>query len=205
MISDFFLVNHVFPGRRQGSLSVTGGGLGGFSGAPAGRLGEDEGVPMTPDGASLAVAVPAAIAGAACMGLASAAQAKATKQVPASKTLHPGLLVDLARRPLWLIGIGATIAGLGLQIVALGYGPLLLVQPLLVTALPFASGFSAWLGHRKADRPDHAHRVQRPVRERLRDPHPQLAGDHLHQPGRHPVEHPGGQREPDHPGRSRQQ
>ena len=107
---------------------------------------------MTPDGASLVVAVPAAIVGAACMGLASAAQAKATKQVPTSKTLHPGLLVDLARRPLWLVGIGATVAGLGLQIVALGYGPLLLVQPLLVTALPFASGFSAWLGHRKTDR-----------------------------------------------------
>ncbi|HWC80876.1 MAG TPA: DMT family transporter [Pseudonocardiaceae bacterium] len=107
---------------------------------------------MTPDGVSLVVAVPAAIAGAACMGLASAAQAKATHQVPASKTLHPGLLVSLAHRPLWLIGIGATIAGLGLQIVALGFGPLLLVQPLLVTALPFASGFSAWLGHRRADR-----------------------------------------------------
>jgi drug/metabolite transporter (DMT)-like permease len=107
---------------------------------------------MSPDGANLLVAVPAAIVGAACMGLASAAQAKATKQVPASKTLHPGLLIDLARRPLWLIGIGATVAGLALQIVALGFGPLLLVQPLLVTALPFASGFSAWLGHRKADR-----------------------------------------------------
>lgn len=106
---------------------------------------------MINQGASLVVAVPAAIAGAACMGLASAAQAKATKQVPASKTLHPGLLLDLARRPLWLVGIAATVAGLGLQIVALGFGPLLLVQPLLVTALPFASGFSAWLGHRRAD------------------------------------------------------
>ena len=44
---------------------------------------------MSTAGMSLMVAVPAAIVGAACMGLASAAQARATKEVPASKTLHP--------------------------------------------------------------------------------------------------------------------
>jgi drug/metabolite transporter (DMT)-like permease len=101
--------------------------------------------------ANLTVAVPAAIAGAAFMGIASAAQARATKEVPLEKTLHPRLLLDLARRPLWLVGIGATVAGLGLQLVALGYGPLMLVQPLLVTALPFASVFSAWFDHRRID------------------------------------------------------
>lgn len=106
---------------------------------------------MTADWANLMVAVPAAIVGAACMGLASAAQAAATKEVPVEKTLHPKLLLDLARRPLWLIGMGATVAGLGLQLVALGYGPLMLVQPLLVTALPFAGGFSAWLNRRRPD------------------------------------------------------
>lgn len=103
-------------------------------------------------GVSLAVAVPAAVAGAACMGLASAAQARATKQVPISKTLHPRLFVDLARRPLWLIGIGATIAGLALQVVALGFGPLILVQPILVTALPFGGLFAALFVHRRPDR-----------------------------------------------------
>lgn len=101
--------------------------------------------------ANLVVAVPAAIAGSAFMGLASAAQARATKQVPFEKTLHPRLLLDLARRPLWLVGIGATVGGLGLQLVALGFGPLILVQPLLVTALPFASAFAAWLGRRRPD------------------------------------------------------
>jgi hypothetical protein len=107
---------------------------------------------VTAAGVSMVVAVPAAIAGAACMGLASAAQARATKEVPASKTLHPGLLVSLVRRPIWLIGIGATIAGLGLQVLALGFGPLILVQPLLVTALPFGSFFAAALVHKKLDR-----------------------------------------------------
>ena len=103
-------------------------------------------------GVSLVVAVPAAVAGAACMGLASAAQARATKQVPVSRTLHPRLFVDLVRRPLWLIGIGATIAGLGLQVAALGFGPLILVQPLLVTALPFGGFFAAMLVRRRPDR-----------------------------------------------------
>jgi drug/metabolite transporter (DMT)-like permease len=100
---------------------------------------------------SLAVAVPAAMVGAACMGLASAAQASATHQVRSSRTLSPRLLVDLARRPQWLLGVGATIAGLGLQVVALGFGPLILVQPLLVTALPFASFFAAVLVGRRLD------------------------------------------------------
>jgi hypothetical protein len=97
------------------------------------------------------VAVPVAIAGAACMGLASAAQAKATKQVPDHATLHPKLLTHLVRRPVWLMGIGATVAGLGLQFAALGFGPLLLVQPLLVTALPFAAFFAALLSHKWVD------------------------------------------------------
>jgi hypothetical protein len=100
----------------------------------------------------LAIAVPAAIAGAACMGLASAAQARAAHEVPDSKTLNPRLLVHLARQKLWLVSIAATTAGLGLQVVALGWGPLLLVQPLLVTALPFASTFAALMAHRPPDR-----------------------------------------------------
>lgn len=106
---------------------------------------------MTESWANLAVAVPAAIAGAGFMGLASAAQARATKQVRLEKTLHPRLLLDLAHRPLWLVGIGATVAGLGLQLVALGFGPLILVQPLLVTALPFAGVFAAWFARRRPD------------------------------------------------------
>ena len=45
------------------------------------------------------VAVPVAIAGAACMGLASAAQAKATKQVPDQRDAGPE-----AADPTWCAG-----------------------------------------------------------------------------------------------------
>jgi drug/metabolite transporter (DMT)-like permease len=107
---------------------------------------------VSPTPAVLFVAVPAAVAGAAFMGLASAAQARATKEVALSRILDPGLLRRLVRRRLWLIGMVATAAGLVLQLVALAYGPLLLVQPVLITALMFAGVFSARLERRRADR-----------------------------------------------------
>ena len=62
------------------------------------------------------------------------------------------LTLRTVHRRIWLIGIVATVTGLGLQVVALGFGPLMLVQPLLVTALPFASVFSAAMAHRRVDR-----------------------------------------------------
>ncbi|HKS49184.1 MAG TPA: DMT family transporter [Amycolatopsis sp.] len=103
-------------------------------------------------GAALLLAVPAAVVGAACMGVASAAQAQATKEVEVSRILDPGLLRGLAHRPLWLVGMVATGAGLALQLVALAYAPLLVVQPLLITSLIFAGVFSARIERRKADK-----------------------------------------------------
>lgn len=103
-------------------------------------------------GTSLLLAVPAAVVGAASMGLASAAQARATKEVEVSRILDPGLLRGLAHRPLWLIGMVATGAGLALQLVALAFAPLLVVQPLLITSLVFGGAISARLERRPLDR-----------------------------------------------------
>ncbi|MGH3827095.1 MAG: DMT family transporter [Pseudonocardiaceae bacterium] len=100
----------------------------------------------------LFVAVPAAVAGAASFGLASAVQQRATKQVPTSGTLDPRLLLDLIRRPVWVLGVGTVIVGLSLQLVALAFGPLVLVQPLLVTGVLFGAVFSALLARRRVDR-----------------------------------------------------
>lgn len=99
-------------------------------------------------GTSLFLAVPAAVLGAASMGLASAAQARATKEVEVSKILDPGLLRGLVHRPLWLIGMVATGLGLALQLIALAFAPLLVVQPLLITSLIFAGMFTARLERR---------------------------------------------------------
>jgi drug/metabolite transporter (DMT)-like permease len=49
-----------------------------------------------------------------------------------------GLLVAMAHRPVWLIGIGADTLGFVAQAAALGVGRLAVVQPLLVTSIVFA-------------------------------------------------------------------
>lgn len=98
------------------------------------------------------VAVPAAVAGAASFGLASAVQQRATKEVPTTGTLNPRLILELIQRPVWVLGVGTVIVGLSLQLVALAFGPLVLVQPLLVTGVLFGAVFSALLAHRRVDR-----------------------------------------------------
>jgi drug/metabolite transporter (DMT)-like permease len=100
-------------------------------------------------GTALVIAVPAAVLGAAGFGLASAAQQRATHEVPVTPTLSPRLIVELLARPMWLLGLVATIVALVFQIVALAFGPLAVVQPLLVTGVAFAAVFSALMsGHR---------------------------------------------------------
>ncbi|WP_018335250.1 DMT family transporter [Actinomycetospora chiangmaiensis] len=104
------------------------------------------------DTVSLLVAVPAAILGAAGFGMSSAAQQRATHEVPVAPTLSPRLLVELARHPWWLLGLGTTVLALAMQLVALAFGPLTIVQPLLVTGCVFAGVFAALLHHRAPDR-----------------------------------------------------
>ncbi|WP_433298918.1 DMT family transporter [Pseudonocardia sp. CA-142604] len=100
-------------------------------------------------GTALVIAVPAAVLGAAGFGLASAAQQRATHEVAVTPTLSPRLIVELLARPMWLLGLVATIVALFFQIVALAFGPLAVVQPLLVTGVAFAAVFAALMsGHR---------------------------------------------------------
>jgi drug/metabolite transporter (DMT)-like permease len=100
----------------------------------------------------LFVAVPAAVAGSAGFGLASALQHQAAREAPDTGVIGPRLLVELARRPRWMLATGAVAAGLALQVVALAFAPLALVQPLLVTGILFGTLFAAWLAHRRPDR-----------------------------------------------------
>lgn len=106
---------------------------------------------MSADSAWFVVAVPAAIVGAASFGMASAVQQRATKQVPQERTMNPRLLWELVRKPIWVASVLTVIVGLSLQVVALAFGPLMLVQPLLVTSVLFASVYAAWMAGRKLD------------------------------------------------------
>jgi len=97
-----------------------------------------------------------AVVAAVCASLFFAASAilelRSTHEVPTRGVFAPRLLLDLARRPLWLASIAATLAGLALQVTALHFGPLALVQPILVCDLIFAVLMTAALRHAAPDR-----------------------------------------------------
>lgn len=77
----------------------------------------------------------AALGAAACYDGGYALQALEARGVPAAEALRASLLVSLARRPRWLAGIVLAAAGWGLQLVALRFAPVTLVQPALACGL----------------------------------------------------------------------
>lgn len=77
---------------------------------------------------------------------------RATLDVPAEDGISAVMFQTLIRRPLWWAGTAAAIAGFVFQALALANGSLLLVQPILVSALLFALPLSARLAHRKVSR-----------------------------------------------------
>jgi uncharacterized membrane protein len=97
---------------------------------------------------ALHLAVPCALGAAACFGYAAAVQHDESGQVERRAALDPGLLGALARRGRWWFGIAADVLAVLLQLVALRYGPVALVQPLLVAGLPAAVLLSCWMQHR---------------------------------------------------------
>ena len=53
------------------------------------------------------------------------------------------------KRPLWWVGTGAAVVAYGLQILALGFGTLLVVQPILVLSLMLTLPLAAWYSKRR--------------------------------------------------------
>jgi hypothetical protein len=97
---------------------------------------------------STPIAVAAALVAALVLGISSVADQRSTKRVRSRRPLSPLILADLVRQPLWLTAIAANVAGFALQVVALAFGSLALVQPLLVCDLVFAVLISWYLGRR---------------------------------------------------------
>jgi len=99
-----------------------------------------------------AVAVVAALAGAVFTAIGIVVRQRATMDVPAEHGLSPVMLKTLIRRPRWWAGTAAAVMGYIFYAIALAFGSLLLVAPLLVAALLFALPMSAWLSHRRVSR-----------------------------------------------------
>lgn len=91
-----------------------------------------------PAGSFACVAIVAALAAALFYAVASVLQQWEAERQPTSKALRLGLLARLAKRPLWLAGLLFDVGGYVLQWLALSWGSLVVVQPLLVVGLLFA-------------------------------------------------------------------
>ncbi|MEV3905208.1 DMT family transporter [Mycobacterium sp. NPDC050551] len=98
------------------------------------------------------LAVLFALLAAVFMAVGIVVRQRATMDVPAEKGVSTLMLMTLVRRPLWWAGTGSAVAGFVFQALALGYGSLILVQPILVSALLFALPLSARLAGRRVSR-----------------------------------------------------
>ncbi|MGC9540531.1 DMT family transporter [Streptomyces sp. UG1] len=93
----------------------------------------------------MTVTVLAALAAGACFAVAGVLQQRAASARPADEALSWRLLWHLMRQPMWVSGIGLAVLAYGFQSLALAFGPLSLVQPLIVCELIFAIPLSARL------------------------------------------------------------
>jgi drug/metabolite transporter (DMT)-like permease len=100
---------------------------------------------------SVAISVPLAICAAASFGAAAALQQRAARRVPEAGLASTRLLRDLLRQEGFVPSIGLAAMGFVLQGMALAFGPLTLVQPLLITGTLFFIGFACYLQRRRVD------------------------------------------------------
>jgi drug/metabolite transporter (DMT)-like permease len=77
------------------------------------------------------------------------AQQHVAAAVPQERGRGLRLFLELARSPLWWAGAFGDGLGFALQAVALAFGSVVLVQPVLVTAMVFALPLAAWWNGRR--------------------------------------------------------
>lgn len=94
-----------------------------------------------------------ALTSALLFALGSVLQQKAGSDSPSAGS-HSGLLLRMARRPVWLAGITSDGIGFVAQAAALGMGRLAVVQPLLVASVVFALPLGARIGAQRVHRGD---------------------------------------------------
>ncbi|HEX8770039.1 MAG TPA: DMT family transporter, partial [Acidimicrobiales bacterium] len=102
----------------------------------------------------MVIAVVAALGAALGYAVASVLQHRAAGHEPPSHSMRPSLLLRLVSRPWWLFGAAVDLGAYGLQFLALSYGSLVLVQPLMVSGLLFALPLGAIVGHKRMTRSD---------------------------------------------------
>lgn len=94
---------------------------------------------------SILISAFAAIAAGMALAATGVLQQRAASTRPSGERFSLHMLATLAHNKTWLAGIGAAVLSYGFQAVALAFGPLALVQPLVVSELLFAVPISAKL------------------------------------------------------------
>jgi drug/metabolite transporter (DMT)-like permease len=99
-----------------------------------------------------AIVIVESLVGASFYALSSVLEQQAAREECDEQSLRVGLLVLLARRRRWLLGMAAGAAGYAMQFIALRRGSLALVTPIFVTGLVMALAGSALAQHRRLSR-----------------------------------------------------
>jgi drug/metabolite transporter (DMT)-like permease len=95
----------------------------------------------------MSVAIWLALAASLCTATSSVCQRLGAASLSKGGTRRPGfdplLVFRLATRPVWLVGFAGMLLGFVLQVSALRFGPLAVVQPVLAVELVFVFGYLA--------------------------------------------------------------
>ena len=93
-----------------------------------------------------------ALCAAVFMAIGIVVRQRATMSVPTEDGVSAVMVTTLVRSPVWWLGTGAAVLGYVFQALALIKGSLILVQPILVSALLFTLPLSARLAGRRVTR-----------------------------------------------------
>jgi len=99
-----------------------------------------------------ALATALALVSAITFAISTSVQHKAAEGAPESAKGALGLVGHLLRRPAWLVGQVLAVVGFGLHALALHYGPIALVQPIVISGIVFAVPVRAAISRRLPSR-----------------------------------------------------
>jgi drug/metabolite transporter (DMT)-like permease len=103
---------------------------------------------------SEALAAAAALGASVCFAAGNTCQHYDVDRCRGPGSVRLGVLARLATRPVWWVGSAVGLAGVLLQVLALAWGSLVVVQPLLVSSLLFALPAAAMLRRRRVSLAD---------------------------------------------------
>ena len=98
------------------------------------------------------LAVVLALASALTVGMSTSVQHRAAGEAPASVSGGVGLIAHLAQRPIWWLGQLLGFVALLFHALALGFGPIALVQPIAIMGMVFAPPIRAAMARRRLPR-----------------------------------------------------